>query len=282
MRDNDVLYELVEGNVAHITLNRPERRNAQDTHMLYAIHSAFKRAAHDGFVKAIVLSANGPHFSAGNDLSETDEVVNLAAHDTAGMWADFDGPGQEGMMGREKEVYFGFSEAIRAIPKPTLAAVHGRCISGGLMLIWPCDIIIASEDATFLDNTLLMGVPGVEWFAHPNELGVRKAKEMLFGCEPISSPEAKAAGMVNHVVPRDELLEFTFAMARRFARNSRFALKLAKEAVNNFEDTMGRESAMKSAFLAHQLSHSHCKERFGKSIDTRRLDPKIIKGTKYE
>ena len=279
---DDVLYENLEGEVALITLNRPDRRNAQDTHMLYAIHAAFKRAAHDRKAKVIVLNANGPHFSAGNDLREEDEIANLAEHESVGMWSNFEAPGQEGMMAREKEVYFGFSEAIRAIPKPTLAAVHGRCVSGGLMLVWPCDIIVASEDASFIDNTLLMGIPGVEWFAHPCELGPRKAKEILFCGDAISAANAHAAGMVNHVVPVEELTEFTIAMARRVARQPGFALKLAKEAVNSFEDTMGREAAMRSAFLAHQLAHSHCKDRFGKPIDTRLIDPRLIKGTKYE
>ncbi|MEM9494533.1 MAG: enoyl-CoA hydratase [Pseudomonadota bacterium] len=282
MRENDVLYEVMAGGVAKLTLNRVDARNAQDTHMLYAIHDAFERAAHDADVKVIVLCANGPHFSAGNDLREKDDVQNLAAHKTVGMWSDFAAPGQEGMMAREKEVYFGFAERIRAIPKPTIAAVQGKCISGGLLVVWPCDIIIASDDATFQDNTAIMGIPGVEWFAHPFELGARKAKECLFTGDAISAEDAWRLGMVNHIVDRDKLMDDTLALARRCAKNSSFALKLAKEAVNSFQDAQGREAVKKSAFLAHQLGHSHSKEVYGMPIDPSRIDEKILAGTNYE
>lgn len=282
MISDDVIYELLPGAIARITLNRPATRNAQDTQMLYAVHDAFEQAAHSQDVKVIILRANGPHFSAGNDLRERDEVDNLARHRTLGLWSDFGAPGQEGMMGREKEIYFGLAERIRSIPKPTLAAVHGKCISGGLMLVWPCDIIIASEDAEFIDNTILMGIPGVEWFAHPSELGARKAKELLFSGDPISARCAHTLGMVNHVVERDELDDFSLALARRFSANSGFALKLAKEAVNNYEDATGRKSAQESAFLAHQLAHAHCKEIFGVPIDPSQLNPALLRGTKYE
>ena len=282
MRDNDILYEVTRDGIAKLTLNRVDARNAQDTHFLYAIHNAFERAAQDANVKVIVLCANGPHFSAGNDLREKDEVQNLAAHKTVGMWADFSAPGQEGMMGREKEVYFGFAERIRAIPKPTIAAVHGKCISGGLLIVWPCDIIFASDDAKFQDNTLLMGIPGVEWFAHPYELGARKAKEYLFSGDWITAQEAWRLGMVNRIVDRETLEEATMRFAAQCAQNSSFALKLAKEAVNHFQDAQGRVAVQQGAFLAHQLGHSHAKEVFGKAIDPSRLDQKVLAGTKYE
>ncbi|MEM6497475.1 MAG: enoyl-CoA hydratase-related protein, partial [Pseudomonadota bacterium] len=133
-----------------------------------------------------------------------------------------------------------------------------------------------------IDNTLLMGIPGVEWFAHPMELGARRAKELLFSGDPISAEHAYQLGMVNRVVKVPELDRETLNMARQFAQNNSFALKLAKEAVNNFEDARGRKAAMESAFLAHQLAHAHARELFGVPIDPRRIDPKILAGTKYE
>lgn len=282
MRESDVLYELTGDSIAMLTLNRDAFRNAQDTQMLYAVHDAFEQAAHDPAVKVIVLKANGPHFSAGNDLSEQDQAQNLAAHRTLGLWSDFSAPGQEGMMGREKEIYMEVAERIRAIPKPTIAAVQGKCISGGLMLVWPCDIIMASDDAEFIDNTIIMGIPGVEWFAHPFELGSRKAKELLFSGDPISAHDAHRLGMVNHVIPKAELEETAIALASRFAANSSFALKLAKEAVNQASDAMGRKAIQDAAFLAHQLAHAHARELYGIPIDPRRLDSKIVQGTKYD
>src|SRR5436853_468617 len=115
---------------------------------------------------------------------------------------------------------------------PHFAAGHGKCIAGGLMLAWACDLIVASSDAEFCDPVVTMGVCGVEWFVHPWELGPRKAKELLFTADVWSAQEAHRLGMVNHVVPRPELPSFVMALAQRIAAKPSFALKLTKEAVN--------------------------------------------------
>ena len=88
---------------------------------------------------------------------------------------------------REQEVYLGMCRRWREIPKPTIAMVQGACIAGGLMLAWICDLIIASEDAFFADPVVRMGLPGVEYFAHPWVLGPRQAKEFLFLGERIGA-----------------------------------------------------------------------------------------------
>jgi len=165
--------------------------------------------------------------------------------------------GAEPVMTRERELYLGFSERWRNIPKPTIAQVQGKCISGGLMLVWPCDLIVASEDALFQDNTVDMGVSGVEYFAHPGELGSRKAKEMLFTADWLSASEAHRLGMVNHVVPLEGLAGATLDLANRIAKKPMFALRLAKEAVNTWDDAQGRQVGMMNAFNLHQLCHSH-------------------------
>ena len=175
-----VLYDEPADHVARITLNRPEKRNAQDTSFLYQLNAAFDRAAIDDNVKVIVLASNGPHFSAGHDLMEPDPVGAMGQWRTVGTWCGFGCAGAESQMAREKELYLGLCERWRNIPKPTIAQVQGKCIAGGMMLAWPCDIIIASENASFQDNTVAMGVGGVEFFAHPWELGIRQAKEFLF------------------------------------------------------------------------------------------------------
>ena len=112
-----------------------------------------------------------------------------------------------------------------------------------------------------------MGVGGVEYFAHPWELGPRKAKELLFTADWLSAAEAKALGMVNHVVPAGDLAEFTLALANRIAAKPMFALKLAKEAVNAAEDAQGRVAAMNTAFALHQLAHSHNMLVHGTAVD---------------
>jgi enoyl-CoA hydratase len=109
-------------------------------------------------------------------------------YDTVGTWCGFGCEGAAGRMAIEKELYLGLSERWRNIPKPTIAEVQGKVIAGGLMLVWPCDLIVASEDAQFADNTVAMGIAGAEFFNHPWELGARKAKEMLFTCR--GSPDS--------------------------------------------------------------------------------------------
>lgn len=262
-----VIYEVPEEHIARITLDREEARNAQDTKFLYELNDAFDLAAADDDVKVIILAANGPHFSAGHDLRETTRLDALREHRTVGTWCGFSCEGAEAVMAQEKELYIGLCERWRTIPKPTIAQVHGKCISGGLMLVWPCDLVMASDDALFQDNTIDLGISGVELFLHAAELGSRKAKEHLFTADWITADEAHRLGMVNHVVPRAELAEATMALARRIAAKPSFALKLAKEAVNASEDAGGRQAGLAHGFALHQLAHSHNKHVFGQWID---------------
>jgi enoyl-CoA hydratase len=268
MSDAPIVYESPAEQIVRIVLNRPDSRNAQDTGLLYALNDAFDRAARDDAVKVIILAAAGPHFSSGHDLREAGSIgEQMAPFDAVGTWCGFGCAGAEGRMAREKEIYLGLSERWRNIPKPTIAQVQGKCISGGLMLAWPCDLIVAAHDAAFCDNTVGMGVGGVEYFGHPWELGPRKAKELLFTADWLTAQEAKDLGMVNHVVPAAELADFTLDLAKRIATKPLFALKLAKEAVNAAEDAQGRVSAMNTAFALHQLAHSHNMQVHGMAVD---------------
>lgn len=270
-----LLYERPAEHVARIVLNRPDTRNAQDTKLLYELNDAFDRAAQDDTVKVIMLAGNGPHFSSGHDLREAGSYDNMDRHRTVGTWCGWHCAGAEAQMAREREIYIGFSERWRNVPKPTIAVVHGKVIAGGLMLIWPCDIIIAADDAMFLDNTVSMGVGGVEYFGHPWEVGPRKAKEMLFTADWLSAEDARVLGMINHVVPRAELDAFALGMARRIAEKPLFALKLAKEAVNAAQDCSGRLNAMQTAFALHHVAHSHNMQVHGMLIDPTGLAPAV-------
>lgn len=252
-----ILYETPEDGIARIVLNRPDTANAQDTQFLYELNSAFDRAAHDDDIRVIILAANGKHFSSGHDLAEQSPHDRMHDHPTVGSMCGFGCAGAEAQMSREEEIYLGFSERWRNIPKPTIAAVQGKCIAGGLMLVWPCDLIIATDDASFVDPTVSFGVGGVEFFAHLWEVGARKAKEMLFTSDALSAADALSLGMVNKVVPRAELEAATLEMARKIAAKSRFALKLTKKAINGCQDAQGRELAMENAFHLHQLAHTH-------------------------
>jgi enoyl-CoA hydratase len=128
-------------------------------------------------------------------------------------------------------------------------------------------VIIAADDAQFSDPVVGMGVNGVEYFAHPWELGARAAKELLFTGDWVSAEDAKRLGMVNHVVPRAELSDFTLALARRIATRPSFALKLAKESVNQALEAQGQWTALRSAFALQHLGHAHNRIKFGMPVD---------------
>lgn len=261
-----VLYETPAAGVARLVMNRPQARNAQDLQLTYDLNAAFDAAAQDDAIKVIILAGSEPHFSAGHDL----RGGSGKTHDdfpVVGTWGGFALKGAEGMMANEEEIYLGMCRRWRNLPKPTIAEVQGKCIAGGLMLAWVCDLIVASDDAAFQDPVVQMGVCGVEYFAHPWELGVRKAKEMLFTADWVSAEEAHRLGMVNHVVPRAELSVFTLQLAEKIASKPSFALKLTKEAVNQTLEAQGQWQAMLSVFNLHQLCHSHNMQVHGSAID---------------
>ena len=253
----EVLYE-VEGAVARVTLNRPEFRNAQNVKMTMALDAAYQRAVQDDEVKVIVLAGAGKHFSAGHDIGTPGRDIDKPFGRVAtGWYSHADKPGAENLFVREQEAYLGMCRRWRDLPKPTIAQVHGACIAGALMLAWSCDFIICSDDAFFADPVVRMGLPGVEFFAHPFVMNPRKAKEFLFLGDRMPAEEAHRVGMVNRVVPRDELAATVDAMAARIAEKPRFALALTKMAINQAEDRMGLRETMDAVFGLHHLAHAH-------------------------
>ncbi len=255
MEFETIVVERPEPRIARIVMNRPEARNAQNLQMTYDLNAAFDQAVQDDAVKVIIL----PDFPP------------------VGNWGGFAEPNAHGRFAREQEIYLQITRRWRNLAKPTIAEVHGKCIAGGLMLAWACDLIVASHDAEFCDPVVTMGVCGVEWFVHPWELGPRKAKELLFTADVWSAEEAHRLGMVNHVVPRDELSSFVMKLAERIAAKPSFALKLTKEAVNRSVDVMGQPAAIEQAFALHQLCHAHNLQEFGMVVDPAGLHPSVRK-----
>ncbi|NEB02817.1 enoyl-CoA hydratase [Streptomyces sp. SID13726] len=237
-----ILYE-VKDYIATLTLNRPEVANAQNMALLDELDAAWTRAAEDEEVKVIVVRAEGKHFSAGHDLKD--------------RWP---GPGEitlEWIYRAENRRYLEYTLRWRNTPKPSVAAVQGRCIAGGLMLCWPCDLIVAAEDALFSDPVVQMGIGGVEYHGHTWELGPRKAKEILFTGRPLTAEEAEKVGMVNRVVPRAELDSASRELAEQIARMPAFGLRQAKRAVNQTLDVQGFYAAIQSVFDVHQTGHGN-------------------------
>ncbi len=265
-----VRYEIAAPRVARITLARADKRNAQDYQLLYELDRAFGVATADDDVRVIILAADGPHFSSGHDLTSRVPVTDFP---TVTLTGGFDQPGQHGGMAVEEEMYLGLCWRWRNIPKPTIAQVQGKVIAGGLMLVWPMDIVIASEDATFADPVVAFGCNGHEYFTHVWELGARKAREMLYRGNALTATECASLGMVNHVVAGDDLEKFTLAMAEEIAARPPMGLRLAKMAVNQTLDAQGQWTALQAAFGLHQLAHAHSRAVFdGIPVDPSGID----------
>ncbi|WP_163547251.1 enoyl-CoA hydratase [Candidatus Frankia nodulisporulans] len=239
-----IRYEVAD-KIATISLNRPEAANAQNPELLDELDEAWRAAAADDDVAVIILRGEGKHFSSGHDIKGSGSA---------------DGHGKmtlEEIIQYESRRYLEYTLRWRNTPKPSIAAVQGRCIAGGLLLCWPCDLIIAADDAKFSDPVVAMGIGGVEYHGHTWELGPRKAKEILFTGRAITAEEAEKVGMVNRVVPRAELDTATRELAASIAKMPPFGLRQAKRAVNQTLDVQGFYAAIQSVFDVHQTGHGN-------------------------
>jgi enoyl-CoA hydratase len=259
-----IRYDVPAPAVGRVTLARADKANAQDRKMLYELDDAFGAAMQDDDIKIVVLAADGLNFSSGHDLKDNAPVSDFGPVTGAGGFTE---PGPHGHFATEQEIYVGLCWRWRNLPKPTIAQVQGKVIAGGLMLVWPMDLVVASEDATFSDPTVAFGVNGHEYFTHVWEVGARKAKEMLFRGHGLTAEECHRLGMVNHVVPRDDLERFTLQLAEEIAARPAMGLKLAKLAVNQSLDAQGQWNAIQAAIGLHHLGHAHARVLHGIPVD---------------
>ena len=263
--ETPVRYEVIDA-VAWITMDRPQFNNAQNGQMTYALDDAFQRAVNDDAVRCIVLAGEGKHFSAGHDIGTPGRDLHKDFENRLLIPGHTNKPAAELLYTREQEQYVGMCKRWREAPKPTVAMVQGACIAGGLMLAWVCDLIIASEDAFFQDPVVRMGIPGVEYFAHAYELPPRVAKEFLLLGERMSASRAYSFGMVNKVVPRENLRTETEAMAAKLAAQPRLGAWLTKQAINQVEELSGKSSAITAAYHMHHFAHAQNDLTMGSSI----------------
>ncbi|MFV3126694.1 enoyl-CoA hydratase [Niveispirillum sp. KHB5.9] len=268
-----LIYETPAPKVARIVMNRPGRRNAQGITMTYELDAAFKRACHDDQINVIILAATGDHWNSGHDISG-DEASMPAPDQVVGLWGDYSGKGWEGYYAREKEIYLEITERWRNAPKPVIAEIQGSVISGGIILTWMCDLIVCAEDARFRDATAAeMGIAGVEFWQHPYEMSVRQAKEWLMTGGWMSAQEAKQRGMINHVVPREQLTARTLELAQTIAARNPLTMKLVKQAMNFAQDQMGRKASVDYGFHLHQIGHMQAMLTSGLPIDIESMPP---------
>jgi enoyl-CoA hydratase len=239
----------VAGPVATITLDRPDAANAQSMQLLDELDRAFDLAEGDGDVRVVILAANGKHFSSGHDLKELvgpDASPELQAERSTA----------EGKFHHEQKAYFDRGIRIYEFPKPTIAAVQGKCIAAGVMLAAMCDLIVAADDASFQNPVARMSGMGVELLVEPWELGIRKAKEFLLTGDAIDANEAWRLGMVNQVVPRDQLVDAANALATKIALVPPVTAERIKDSVNQTFELMGKRDAWKYHFMAHHFTHN--------------------------
>ncbi len=247
--DFDTIEYRVDEAVATITLNRPDVANAQDTQLIDELDAAFDLAEADDEVRVVVMAANGRHFSAGHDLKA---LVGDVAPD---KWRQMRAT-PEGKFHHEKTMYFDRCLRIRDFPKPTIAAVHGKCIAAGVMLAAMCDLIVASDDASFQNPVLRMTGAAVEILIEPWEMPPRKAKEFLLTAQTISAADAERLGMVNRVVPRDELAATVQEMAEAIALVPPATAAVVKRSINKTLEFMGQRDSWDYHFMVHHWMHN--------------------------
>ncbi len=216
------------GSVRRLTMNRPAALNALNHDLTQALSAAIRAAGTDDSVSVVILRGAGRAFCAGYDLTEDADEGELDAR----AWHDSLAASVDDML------------QIFDCPKPVIASVQSYCLAGGTDLMLACDLAVAADDAKFGYVDVRFGSGVVSMFL-PWVVGVRAAKEMLFtGEDRIPAEEALRIGLVNRMVPRDELDDATLALAEEIAKNEPFVVQTTKRAVNRVWDVAGFRAAM--------------------------------------
>lgn len=226
MNENVVEYE-VDPPVARITLNRPEKLNALSYELVDALSDAIRRAAADDEAKVVVVRGAGRAFSAGYDLSE--EVADKI--ETADSWHH--------VLSKDVSVTM---ELLR-LPKPTIAAVHGWCVAGGCELAMACDLVVATEEAKFGEPEIRYG-SGPVTILMPFLIGQKKTNELLLTGDIIDAAEAERIGMINKVVPVDELDSTVNELVVKIAPTPVAVLRYTKLGLLRTMEAMGLTQAV--------------------------------------
>ena len=215
-----VMYEKKD-KVTIITLNRPEKLNALNSQMNKDLKYAFKEAKEDNDIKAIVLTGAGRGFCAGADISDFAGGVTLK---------DFKKMTEEGMTPETIITPYDLMD----VPKPIIAAVNGVAVGFGMNVLINCDIIYASEEASFGEFFIRMALlPDMNGcLLLPMLLGIHKAKELIFTGDRIDAQEAFRIGLVNKVLPADELMPEVMKLANKLADGPPLALSMSKKLIH--------------------------------------------------
>jgi len=213
-----ILLRETRGSISVLTLNRPEARNSLSEGLIAELHAALREIHDDAGVRAVVIGANGPAFSAGHDMKE------LTARRT-------DADRGRAYFAEIMNACSAMMQAIVHLPKPVVAAVQGVATAAGCQLVASCDLAVASEAATFatpgVDIGLFCSTPMV---ALSRNVPRKQAMEMLLTGEPISARAAQEIGLVNRVVAIGTERDAAIALAEKIALKSAYTVKLGKAA----------------------------------------------------
>jgi enoyl-CoA hydratase/carnithine racemase len=224
---SEIVLEERRGPALWITMNRPEKLNALSGELVEALRASFRRAAADEEVKVVVLTGAGRAFSAGFDLSEEVESEIAGAE----RWHDL----------LSTDVSLGME--LWSLPRPTIAAVRGWCLAGACELAMACDLIVAGEGASFGEPEIRYG-SGPVTLLMPFLLGQKKTNELLFTGDVIDAEAALRAGMINRIVPDDEIEAEVEGLVRKIAPTPLPVLRLTKIALMRAYEAMGLRQAV--------------------------------------
>jgi enoyl-CoA hydratase/carnithine racemase len=213
-----ILLRETLGSISVLTLNRPAARNSLSEGLIAGLHAALKEIHDDASVRAVVIAANGPAFSAGHDMKEL-TARRADADRGRGYFAEI------------MKACSAMMQAIVQLPKPVVAAVQGVATAAGCQLVASCDLAVASEAATFatpgVDIGLFCSTPMV---ALSRNVPRKQAMEMLLTGEPVSAATARNIGLINRVVAAGTERDAAIALAQKVALKSAYTIKLGKAA----------------------------------------------------
>ncbi len=230
MQLETVIYDKKE-NIVTISFNRPEVLNAQNRQLVEDFLAALKAAEADSEVKVVIVKGEGRAFCSGDDLAEDHTILSM----------------EDGF--RIIKTLQDTTRAIMGIPKPVIASIHGYALGAGCEWALNCDIRIAAEGTKFGFPEARVGatVTNAGTKLLPLSVGLARAKEMVFTTEFIDATQAEQWGLINRVVPLENLEKTVIEMAEKIAQNSTFSIALSKKALNQgvylgFEETLAQET----------------------------------------
>jgi len=234
--------------ICTITLNRPDKLNAMSPTVLAEMKAALDDAKVDDDVSVVVIKGQGRAFCVGYDLSEKDWIISQFPADFPdGVDIDQDRKDIIGLLDYWLDMW--------RFPKPIIAQVHGPCLSGAGEMLAVCDLVIASDDASFGHPAGRdLGIPPTVFF-WPLLIGMRKTKELLYTAKSIDAATAEKLGLINEMVARADLDDHVMALTKDIARTPVNHLQILKSSTNNFYDNMNIETSTKQAAELDAIFH---------------------------